>query len=227
MILDGLSFTLVIMTKDRLDQFTLDIEFLLISIVQGVALAALGSEAVKIIATGQWQYFPYCIAGFLFILIFWSGAIIHALSFIDWPLDLKHNFFYFLASLIEVIAFGFMDDPIRWFAAIFFFFLTAEILYIIDYKLILDRKHIFESKAQVILYKDIISEQRFELFFIVPAGIIFNVIAFILIYFNPQLFITNNYQIGLSLLQILFSLGFLMIVLKSFKKRAKLISEAG
>lgn len=215
------------MNKVKLDQFTLDIEFLLISVVQGVALAALGSEASKLIATSQWQYIPYIIAGFLFILIFWSGAIIHALSFIDWPLDLLHNFFYFLASLIEVIAFGFMDDPLMWFGLICFFFLTAELLYIVDYRLIKERKELFESKAQVKLYTDLISEQRFELSLIVPAGIAFNTICFLLIYMNPTFFITNNNHIYLILLQILFSCGFLYIVMKSFKKRAKLISQAG
>jgi hypothetical protein len=214
------------MKKDKLDQFTLDIEFLLISIVQGVAIAALGGEAVKIIAAAQWQYIPYIVAGFLFILIFWSGAIIHAVSFIDWPLDLTHNFFYFLASLIEVIAFGFMDNPLVWFITIFFFFLAAEVLYIIDYKLILSRKDVFESKAQIKLYTDLIAEQRFELSTIVPAGIIFNAICIFLIYTNPQLFLGQQYHLVLICLQVLFSFGFLALIIKSFKKRSHLISEA-
>jgi len=214
------------MNKEKLDQFTLDIEFLLISIIQGVALAALGSEAIKIISASQWQYIPYIIAGFLFILIFWSGAIIHALSFIDWPLDLTHNFLYFLVSLIEVIAFGFMDDPIKWFAAILFFFVSAEILYIVDYRLIKQRKELFESKAQVKLYQDVVTEQRFELFYIVPAGIFCNAIFILFIYMNPTFFIIGNYQLLLISLQILFSLGFLIQIIKSFKRRSKLILEA-
>jgi hypothetical protein len=214
------------MKKDKLDQFTLDIEFLLISIVQGVAIAALGAEAVKVLANSQWQFIPYIIAGFLFILIFWSGAIIHAVSFIDWPLDLTHNFFYFLASLIEVIAFGFMDSPLLWFITIFFFFLAAELLYVIDYKLILKRKNIFESKAQIKLYNNLLSEQKFELSTIVPAGILFNAVAVLLIYTYPKLFLEQNYQLVLISLQILFSFGFLLLIIKSFKKRSLLISEA-
>lgn len=94
------------MTKERLDQFVLDIEFLLISVVQGVALGALAAGAIEPLATMDYQYFPYIVAGFLLILTFWSQAIVHSLSFINWPLDLGHNFLYFLASLVEVLAFS-------------------------------------------------------------------------------------------------------------------------
>src|ERR1700754_633124 len=103
------------MNRERLDQFVLDIEFLLISAVQGVALGALAGAASEPISSLNFQYWPYILSGFLLILTFWSQAIIHSLSFIKWPLDLWHNFLYFLMGLIEFLAFNHLQDPLRWF----------------------------------------------------------------------------------------------------------------
>src|SRR5689334_11403789 len=112
-------------SNEKLDGLVLDIEFLLISVVQGVALTALALSAVPIISTGDWQYFPYVFSGFLFILIFWSQAIIHAMSFIDWPLQITHSFLYFLASFTEVILFNQLTNPLKWFLFTIIFFIVA------------------------------------------------------------------------------------------------------
>ena len=105
----------------RLDQLALDIEFLLISVIQGVALATLAAAAVVPLTTLQFAVWPYIAAAFLFILIFWSGAIIHAVSFIDWPIDLVHSFIYFLASIVEILAITSLSDSQRWFVFLFIF----------------------------------------------------------------------------------------------------------
>lgn len=211
--------------KEKLDQFTLNIEFLLISVVQGVALAALGTQATTIFGNLQWQFIPYAIAGFLFILVFWAGAIVHALSFIDWPLDLPHNFLYFLASLVEVIAFSFMEDPLKWFVATFSFFLVAQILYLVDYFLI--KKHAETlTTTNKKLYAHVLSEQKNEMYVFVPAGLIFNVLASYLIYAFPQRFLGNNLHVVLVGLQVFFAIIFLWKIIESFKTRSKLISEA-
>jgi hypothetical protein len=70
------------MNRERLDQFALDIEFLLISVVQGVALGSLAASAAGTLMSLRFEFFVYIISAFLLILIFWSGAILHALSFI-------------------------------------------------------------------------------------------------------------------------------------------------
>jgi len=108
--------------KKRLDEFVVDIEFLLISVVQGVALAALAAAAAPIVANLQLEYWPYIVSALLFILIFWSQAIMHVLGFIKWPLDMIHNFLYFVASLIEVMAFSVMNKPLVWFSLFFFLY---------------------------------------------------------------------------------------------------------
>ena len=211
--------------KQRLDQFTLDIEFLLISVIQGVALATLGTQAASILGNFQMEYLLYVVAGFLFILVFWSSAIIHALSFIDWPLNLAHTFLYFLAGLIEVVAFSHMTDPLKWFAFTSVFFFTAEILYIVDYFLI--KKH---EKALSLqnkkLYEHVFSQQKLEMYFYVPAGLLFNGVAWYFINVNRDLFLTTHAHLWFVGLQVVFAIFFLTNSLFSFKKRAKLISES-
>jgi hypothetical protein len=209
------------MKKENLNQFTLDIEFLLISIIQGVALASLGTEAAKLLEHPTITAVLYILAGFLFILIFWSGAIIHALSFINWPLDLTHNFLYFLVSLIEIIAFSYMDDPLRWFIFISFFFLAAGVLYLVDLWLITQRKNSFTADDEKKLYNHILKQQLFELRVLIPGGIVFNSICIYLLLTNPHF--PGMYLIGI---QVALAGIFLINATQSFKKRAKLISLA-
>ncbi len=204
----------------QLNEFTLNIEFLLISIIQGVALAALGSEASKLLQNPTPNNLLTIIAGFLFILIFWSGAIIHALSFIEWPLDLTHNFLYFLVSLIEIITFSYMDDPIRWFSFVFAFFFSSGILYAVDLWLIKNHKSRFTSDDDKKLYTHILKQQYFELSVLIPGGLIFTAVSIWLLKQSP------TYTSLLLLIQVFFALVFLFNAIHSFKKRSKLITQA-
>ncbi len=211
----------------KLDQTALDIEFLLISVVQGVALAALAQSAAPVLSNFLLlHYWPYALSAFLFILIFWSQAIIHAVSFIDWPLDLWHNFLYFLASLVEVMSFSHMTDPKLWFAFVLGFIAVAEILYIVDYRLIRQHQKKFSgSPALRELYKHIVTRQKFELTVLVPGGILFNIIVLVLIILYPNLFLEKGYHLILIGLQILFDVLILVNSLQSFKKRSYLINK--
>jgi len=215
------------MNREKLDQFTLDIEFLLISVVQGIALGALASAASKPLPDLNFQYWPYILSGFLLILTFWSQAIVHCLSFIKWPLDLSHNFLYFLAGLVEFLAFGHLEDPLRWFIFQFLFVLVAAALYIVDLKLIKKAKDNFDnSEYGKNLYNHILSEQVYELKILVPSGLIFNGLAVFLIWEYPEIFITQGYHIFIVLIQVLFTIHIIRVSLKSFKKRSTLITKA-
>lgn len=213
--------------KERLDQLTLDIEFLLISVVQGVALGFLASEAGNLVQDFKVEYFVYIISAFLFILIFWSGAIIHSISFVKWPLDLYHNFLYFLAGLVEVMAFSQMEHPFRWFSFVLMFFLVSGAAYIVDLNLIKKHKNDFEdSVKRKDLYKHILERQIFELKYLVPSGIIFSLAAMFLIYAYPALFLVNKYHVVLGAVQVFFGFVMMYNFIQSFKKRTRLITES-
>ncbi len=212
------------MTKDRLDQFVLDIEFLLISAVQGVALGALASAASDPLSNLDFQYWPYILSGFFLILSFWSQAIVHSLSFIKWPLDLGHNFLYFLLGLIEFLAFNHLEDPLRWFIYQLLFILVGAILYWVDYRLIKKAKKDFNTPSEKILYNHIYQEHLTEVK-LVPGGIIFNSAAVILIWMYPDIFIKQGFHLIIVSVQVLLTIYLMYISINSFKTRTKLISS--
>lgn len=212
--------------KEKLDQFAINIEFLLISVVQGVALGALATNASEPIASMQFEYWLYVTSGFLFILNFWSQAIIHTVSFIDWPLDLPHNFLYFLVSLIEVMAFSHITNPLLWFAFISAFFVAAIALYLFDLSLIRKHKTTFRgSTPKERLYNHMYVREKFELTAFLPAALIFNMLALLAIQQFPQIFLTNHYHMLLIGLQVLFGFIFLIDSMRNFNKRSQLITN--
>lgn len=214
------------MNKEKLDQFTLDIEFLLISAVQGVALGALGTAAAVPLANFDFQYWPYILSGFLLILTFWSQAIIHSLSFIKWPLDLAHNFLYFLMGLVEFLAFTQLQDPLRWFIFQLVFVIVASILYFVDYKLIKDgKKHFNDNPEEKALYKHILDEQTSEMKSLIPSGLIFNSLSVFLIWKYPEFFIAQGYHVIIVGIQVLLTIYIITVSIKSFRVRSRLISD--
>jgi hypothetical protein len=81
-----------IFDRGQLDQLVLDIELVLISVVHGVALSTLAIEGGPKVAAMEPLVLLYLATGLLFVLSFWSVAIIHAISFAMWPMDLGHYF---------------------------------------------------------------------------------------------------------------------------------------
>ncbi len=174
----------------------------------------------------EWQYLPYVATAFLLVLIFWSGAIIHALSFIDWPLDLPHSFLYFLASFIEVLAFTQLENPIMWFVFILLFQIVAGLLYLYDLRLIRKHKKRFdENSHKRALYLHILSQQEKELNTFVPLAILYSSIAVIGLWFYSSFFIESKYHLIFIVGQLLFSMIFLRNSINSFKRRSFLISQ--
>ncbi len=213
------------MNKEKLNQFTLDIEFLLISAVQGVALGALGTAAAGPLTDLNYQYWPYIISGFLLILTFWSQAIVHSLSFIKWPLDLAHNFLYFLLGLVEFLAFTQLEDPLRWFIFQLVFVVVGAGLYLVDLKLIKSGRGNFDdTKEQKALYKHILDEQVKEIKTLIPSGLLFNLLAVYFIWKYPGIFIDQGYHIFIVGIQVLLTMYIVSVSIKSFRKRSVLIS---
>lgn len=211
--------------KKELNAKVLDIEFLLISVVQGMALTSLAADAVGPITNLSYEFWPYIISAFVFILIFWSQAIIHALSFIDWPLDLGHSFLYFLASFVEVMAFSQIEHPEKWYIFTSAFLVVGVILYIYD--LLLMKRHekeLVRSTEGGRLYQEMYSQQKKELVFLLPSALGCNLLFAWLLYQNPGGFIQQHNHIWLSAVQALFGVGLLFVSIRSFKERVKRIT---
>ncbi|MBI1869361.1 hypothetical protein HYS11_00120 [Candidatus Gottesmanbacteria bacterium] len=158
-------------------------------------------------------------------MIFWSQAIIHALSFIDWPLNLGHTFLYFLASFFEVLAFAQVEHPLKWFIFILAFLVIAAILYVYDLSLIQKHEKDFStSLAKRQLYEHMYTRQVRELSRYVPFALAFNGLSAFLIYQLPDVFLGSHYHVILSALQAFFGLLLVFISYKSFMVRSRLIT---
>lgn len=212
--------------KTELNNISLNIEFLVISVIQGMALQMLAGSALPVFSEYKTEYWSYAICAFILILIFWSQSIIHALSFIDWPIDLIHTFLYFLTSFIEVLTFTHITSPLKWFIFGLFFIIVSGILYFYDFLIIKRHKHEFyqtiEGKE---LYEHIYKHHMIEMVILVPAAILFNSTAIYLLYSNPTIFIQKHFHIVLAGIQCLFGLILLIFSVYSFKTRSELISR--
>lgn len=190
------------MTKKDLDLIVLNIEFLLISVVQGVALSSLAGSAIVPITTFQWEYWPAIAAGFLLILIFWSQSVMHSLSFVDWPIELSHSFLYFLASFVQVVAFSQLTNPAKWFGAMGVFFVVIWLLYTVDLRLIRERADgMLRNPKKKKLYEHLLLRQTRERDRVVPFGIGFNLLCCVFIVFFPDVSLLHHGHVVLGLLQ--------------------------
>lgn len=204
-----------------LDQIVLDVEFVLISVVQGVALTTLAAAAAPMLHAPNLVTLAFLGSGFLFVLSFWSVAIIHALSFVIWPMDLGHYFFYFALALLECLTFSQMDRPVEWFGYSFASFALTALLYAYDYRLIRQREHAFDGSAAArALFAHIVKHQRFEMIVLVPGGVAFNAIAFGLVRARPAL------VAPLALAQLVLTLAFVVNFVRTFARRRDLITAA-
>ena len=102
-------------SRRHLDQLVLDVEFVLLAVVQGVALTGLGIEAIQVLKHPTPTAIVLMASGLVFVLSFWAGAMLHAISIVRWPMDLPHYFFYFAVGLLEMITFAQMEHPRAWF----------------------------------------------------------------------------------------------------------------
>jgi hypothetical protein len=212
------------LTLSQLDNNTVQIEFTLISIVQGLALAVLAQAAIDPISHLDYLVWPYIAAAFILILLFWTQAMIHALSFIRWPIDFTHTFLYFLVMFIEVLAFSHITDPTMWYIFNFVFFLIAGILYLVDLRLIVWKKHNYRTQEQKMLFADMIQDQTVSLRLYVPLGMSYTAIAIGLIYFWNDIFLVQNYHVFFALGQTVIGALVLVRCLQNFRGRVDRIT---
>lgn len=217
--------TIITKSKSKLDSVVIDIELLLISVVQGLAIQALVENSSSAIQNLQIEYFPYILTAFFFILVYWAQAVLHTLTFIKWPLDIGHSFLYYLTAIVEFLAFYQITNPVRWFIFTSVLMLSIIFLYIFDLWLLKNRRDRFcSTKEGNNLYNHALRGQIFELYFLVPAAVVFNVFAAAAIYYYPTIFLDNGYHIWLVGAQGLFTLGFLVRSIWQFKVRSELIT---
>ena len=213
-----------VFTRERLDGTAVDIEFLLIAVIQGFALATLAVDAEPILTGEQAIYWPYLLAAFVLILNFWALAIMHSISFISWPFDLVHTLLYFLVGFVEVASFSQITHPAGWFAFMLVFFAVSGVLYVWDLRMIRARRDGYQGDAQRrALYARIESWQLGEVRLLLPAAVVFEAVIVAVIVWNPALILEGDRHLLVIGAQNVFGLAYLAMILRGFARRRALI----
>ncbi len=209
----------------KLDEIALTIELVLISIIEGVALTRLGEDAVPVFqSTEALQYVPYVLAGLTILLVFWAQAILHTVSVIRWPLYMEHMLLYFIAAFLQVIAYSNIGNGTAWFFWWSLFSLCALVIYLVDLRIIKEVVPRFSQLQSGEPYiAEVLRRHLFELRFLVPSALIFNIGACALMFFNPDLFTNPLAYATLGGLQFLISLGALADCARNFKERSAML----
>jgi hypothetical protein len=205
--------------KTALDATVVNIELTLISIIQGLALGVLATASVTPLVELQWQAWPYIATGLLVVLIFWSRALLHTLSFIGWPLEFGHTFVYFGATLLEAVALTQVGDPQRWFALNALYALAVWGLYAHDLRVVRRHAEDFGTADERALLDDILHDQRLNIRFMMPAAVAFQGLAWWLVRAYPATFIDGGWHLLLIGLTLLFSVNYLVGGVRLLQRR--------
>jgi hypothetical protein len=207
------------MERKHLDQVALDVELVLISVVQGVALSTLAAASAPLLRAHRLEAYAFMGSGLAFVLSFWSVSLIHAISFVRWPMDLPHYLFYFALAFCECLTFWAMDHPHDWFGFSLASFLVAWALYLYDYRLILrQREERSVGESERALYQHVVRRQRYEMWVLMPAGVAFSVAAWLVVGRRP------GAAAPFALAQLVFTLVFVADFLRSFAERQRRIT---
>lgn len=210
-----------------LDQTALSIELVLISVIEAAAFTFLAENAAPVLDDpAKLVYLPYVTAGFLFILIFWSQSILHAVSFIRWPLRLDRMFIYFLLAFIQSIAYSNLTNPTMWFFWLSLFSLIGLGLYLLDLKLIRISRPLFTHlPSGKDLADEIERRHLYEMRVHVPGALLFNLVALALLLCFPGYFAGAMPLAVLGGLSALTALAALIECMTNFTARSRLIAR--
>jgi hypothetical protein len=211
----------------KLDEIALNIELVLISIIEAVALTFLAESAVHVLhQPDPMRYIPYVFAGLAILLVFWSQAILHAISFVRWPLRMEHMLLYFVAVFLQVVAYSDIDNLAGWFFWWTLFSVLAFIIYVVDLRIIRDVGSKFSSLPHGSEFMaEIESRHIYEMKFLMPIALAFNIIALLLATLHPGLFVNAWLYGALGIVQLAFSIGALFDCVKNFRGRSVMIAS--
>jgi hypothetical protein len=212
--------------RSELDSMIVGIELTLISIIQGVALTFLIESAKDVMSLQEIIFWPYIMAGLLVIFVFWSRSVLHIITVIRWPLEFAHNFLYIACALFEALLFSRLHDPAGWFAFGASFGAVGWLLFVYDLRLIRARAQDSAGPASDRLIAVVRRDQWLNIVLLVPGVLLFSLASYLSIRLRPDLFLDRHLHLVLIAAQVIGFGGYLLYVVRHYKKIAPLILEA-
>src|SRR3954454_20129339 len=213
-------------SRSELDSMIAEIELTLISIIQGVALTFLIESARDVSNIHERIFWPYIVAALLVIFVFWSRSVLHIITVIRWPLEFGHNFLYIACALVEALWFSHLHHPRTWFAFGTLFGAVGWMLFAYDLRLIRARGRDSAGPMSNRLVAMVERDQRLNILVLVPAVLLFNLLCFLAIRAQPDVFLDRHFHALLATLQVIGFGSYLFYVLGFYKKIAPFIAEA-
>ena len=192
-------------------------------IIEGVALTKLAENSVPVLnGIDALQRIPFVLAGLAILLVFWSQAILHAVSFIRWPLKMEHMFLYFIAAFVQVIAYTDVERITPWFFWWSVFSAVAILIYFVDLRIIREAapRFIAQDGGEAFI-AEVERRHRREMTILVPIALAFNIICYVITFLYPGLFAIPLAAAALGTLQMLISFGALYDCMRNFKTRSE------
>jgi hypothetical protein len=213
-------------THKELDLLVVNIELTLVSIVQGVALSFLTDNSREVIVTRRYLFWPYVASGLLVIFLFWSRSLIHTFTVIRWPLEFPHNFLYIASTLLEVIIFTQLENPLHWFGLSAVYGCVIWLLFAVDLRMIRRRLEEHNKEAARALLIVVEREQIKNVLVLMPLTVVFSTATALAIYLWPELFIDRQWHFLFALLQLLCAAGYLAYVTRYYHQLLPLMVAA-
>lgn len=174
----------------------------------------------------QKAFWPYVAAGLLVILIFWSRSVLHIITVIRWPLEFGHNFLYITCALWEALLFTRLSNPQGWFAFGAIYAGLVWLLFIYDLRLIRAREGDSAGESSNRLYDLVTKDQWLNIGALIPMLFVLNVACAICVHLRPDFFLANKGHTYLAIAQVLAFGGYLLYVLRFFKRLAPFIAQS-
>jgi hypothetical protein len=99
------------------------------------------------------------------------------------------------------------------------------VLYIYDLQMVKEAEARADNEAEKTLFAVTLKEHQFEMWVIVPLGILFNGFIAWLLFYRPDIFIDNKHHVWFVCLQAIVNIVLLRISVKSFNARKELINQ--
>jgi hypothetical protein len=132
---------------------------------------------------------------------------------------------YIACTLVETVSFTQLTSPLHWYALNAVFALMAEILFALDLRMIRDR--IADSAGQIgcRLYALVEREQLLNIRWVIPATMVFNLLAMMAARYWPVAFVAEGRHVFVGIVQLAATFGYLFYVIRFFTRIVPLIVQ--
>ena len=199
--------------ESQLSSLVMTIEFTLISVMAGVVLAPLATEAKDLLRDLRFKFWPYILFGLLYILLVWSGVISHSFTFVGWPFELGHNLLYIVWALTLALQVSFLKDPTGWFAMNTLQYLVTGWVGAYDLRIL--RGRAMGSGGATKALFDMAEQRQSRLVRLVPLAVGSSGLSLVLLLIYPGIFLGQHAHWLLGCFQLLIAAGGLLYNINS------------